>query len=355
MLNKVSSMASLSNSELEMFHFFEMTPDLVCIAGKDGFFKKVNRSVINKFEYTEAELFARPIFSFMHPEDRDATGRKRTELLNGSALINFQNRYITKRNKIIWLDWTSIYLPEKEVVFAIAKDVTERKQKEKEIEEKYKKFKGLAAHFKTSIEKDKKYLAIELHEELAQLAAVVKMDIDWINNNTPVPSATFKRRIDHALVVSNLLVTTIRRISYSISPNMLDDFGLYETLKWLCDEFTILNGIPCLLESTYDTENLPHEIQLDFFRICQESLNNVRQHAQAGMVKINIDKIGDKICLSITDDGQGFEIEQQKQTAGLTSMRERAHSINGQLTIKTEIGRGTEVCFTIAHQVEDRD
>src|SRR5688572_30739850 len=127
-----------------MTPFFEMTPDLVCIADKDGYFKKVNRSVIKKLEYSQEELFSKPISSFIHPDDKEITRLKRQELINGNELINFQNRYITKRNKIIWLDWTSVYFPENEVVFAIAKDVTERKETEKEIEEKYVKFKSLA-------------------------------------------------------------------------------------------------------------------------------------------------------------------------------------------------------------------
>ena len=144
-----------------MFTFFEMTPDLVCIAGKDGFFKKVNRAVIEKLGYSEEELFARHISSFMHPEDMEMTMLERTKLLNGTALTDLENRYVTRNGRIVWLHWTSIYLSDKEIVFAIAKDVTERKLAEKEIEEKYQKFKGLATHFKSSIEKDRKNFAIE--------------------------------------------------------------------------------------------------------------------------------------------------------------------------------------------------
>jgi PAS domain S-box-containing protein len=348
-------MYRLSSSEFEMHPFFEITPDLVCIASKEGFFRKVNYSVVNKLEYTEQELFARPIASFIHPEDKELTARKRTDLINGTPLVNFQNRYVTKNEGIVWLDWTSIYLPDREIVFAIAKDVTERKKVEKEIEEKYRKFKSLTTHFKTSIEKERKYLAIELHEELAQLASVVKMDIDWLSINTPDLPAASKSRMDHALGVSELLINAIRRISYSISPNMLDDLGLNETLKWLCEEFAILNGIPCLFHSTYNTEHLTHEIQLDLFRICQESLTNVMYHAEANKVEINIAPVGDKVCLSISDDGKGFEINKQKKTSGLTGMRKRAVSINGELIIKSEIGKGTEVCFTIAPQLVDQD
>ena len=120
-------MKNLTSTNVELFTFFELTPDLVCIAGKDGFFKKINPAVINKLGYTAEELFVRPIASFVHPEDRGLTASTRQELLLGKALLNFVSRYITKANQIIWLEWTSIYFSEKEVVFAIAKDVTQRK------------------------------------------------------------------------------------------------------------------------------------------------------------------------------------------------------------------------------------
>lgn len=337
----------LRSTEFEMFTFFEMTPDLVCIAGKDGFFREVNRAVIEKLEYTKEELFARPIHTFIHPDDREITSRRRATLLKGKALVDFQNRYISKTGKIIWLNWTSIFFPDQEVVFAIAKDVTERKEIEKEIEEKYIKFKSLAAHFKNSIEKDRKYLSIELHEQLAQLASVVKIDIDWLNEHLPGASEPAKSRIEHAMTVSGLLIDTIRKISFLISPNMLYDLGLNETLKLLCKEFTVLNGIPCTFESEFDEACLTQEAKMDFFRICQEALNNVMQHAQASSVNISIKQTGKEICLCITDDGKGFDIEQQQQPFGLINMRERAASINARLTIESETGKGTRLMVTL--------
>lgn len=340
-------MPKIKNEKLQMFSFFEMTPDLVCIAGKDGFFKKVNPAVIKKLGYSEKELLAIPVSSFIHPDDKELTHAERAKLLTGEALLNFQNRYVSKNGEIIWLEWTSIYIADKEVVFAIAKDITTKKELEKELEEKYKKFKSLATHFKNSIEKDKKYLAIELHEELAQLASVVKIDIDWLNDNIPELPILSKSRITHALLASNLLINTIRRISFSISPTMLDDLGLNEVLKWLCKEFSILSGIPCLYKSAFHEESLTPEVQLDFFRICQESLSNVMYHAQAKNVKISLNEFDNMIQLTITDDGKGFKLTDKKNTPGLTSMRERAASINGHLKIESEIGIGTSVYIVL--------
>jgi PAS domain S-box-containing protein len=336
-------MRDVTGSAFEMFTFFERTPVLVCIAGKDGYFRKVNPAVIEKLGYSEEELFAKPISTLIYHEDKLLTEQERGKLLEGKTLLNFQNRYVTKGGKLIWLQWTSIYFPEKEVVFAIAQDISEKKLAEREIEEKYAKFKSLATHFKKKIEEDRKYLAVELHEELAQLASVVKMDIDMLNASRHLLPLQSQKRIDHAFVVTDLLINTIRRISFSVSPQMLEEVGLDETLKWHCNEFAVLNGIPCKFRSDYDENTLTKEVKLDFFRICQEALSNVMYHAQADNAEIYIMDTGKAIRLAITDNGKGFDLQSQEKSSGLSSMRERAASINGKLIVLSKPGKGTEV------------
>ncbi|MEO6288681.1 MAG: PAS domain S-box protein, partial [Ginsengibacter sp.] len=342
-------MTELLNTEFELFNFFERTPDLVCIADKAGFLKKVNPAVINKLGYTEEELYAAPISSFIYHDDKDLTHDKRSTLLDGEVLHNFVNRYLSKNGEVIWLEWTSVYFSDKEIVFAIAKDVTERKKIEKVVEEKYRAFKRLASHFKSSIEKDRKYLAYELHEEVAQLAAAVKLDVNWIAANMNGLPVSSKSRIENAAVVSELLIKKIQRISFSISPNMLDLFGLNDTLAWLSKEFSILNGIPCDYQGKYEEKSLTKEIKIDFFRICQEALINITDHAEATQVNISIREVGDTIQLKIIDDGKGFDVDAQKETSGFTTMRGRAASINGRLNIQSKPGGGTIVCLTINH------
>lgn len=343
-------MDPLKQADYDVFSFLERTPDLVCIADREGFFQKINQSVVDTLEYSREELFSRPIASFIHPEDKKLTSRKRNKLLEGEALVNFENRYIAKSGKVIWLHWTSIYLPDKEVVLAIAKNITDKKQSELEIEEKYRKFKSLAQHFKTSLEKDRKFLAIELHEELAQLASVVKMDLDWIQDHMADISEAMKTRIDHAMGVSELLINAMRRISFSISPNMLEDLGLHDTLHWLCKEFSILNGISCIYESNIDEEQLSYDLQLDLFRICQEALNNIMNHAGASAIKIRLEYFNEEICLSIIGDGELFENANQDDAPQLNNIRKRVASINGRLHVNAGNDTGICICVSIARE-----
>lgn len=333
--------------EIHLSSFIELTPDLVCIAGRDGFFKKVNRAVIEKFGYTEEELMTHPIAFFMHPEDKQLTLHKRAELFEGKSLVNFRNRYITKGGTTLWLEWTSLYFPTEAVVFAIAKDITKRRQVELDIEEDYRKFKGLATHFKSSIEEDRKFLARELHEELAQLASVLKMDIEAARKHAAVLPPAARDRIEDAAVVSQQLIMTIRRLSFSISPNMLEHLGLNATLEWHCKEFAVLSGVPCVFQSSFDDSRLTDELRIDLFRICQEALQNIFKHAQASEVKVTLEELGRQVRMTILDDGKGFDQAQQKRRAGLVRMRERATSINADLSIHSAPGRGTAISVSI--------
>jgi PAS domain S-box-containing protein len=109
-----------------------LTADLFCIAGYDGYFKKINPAVSKVFGYTRDELFSKPINAFIHPEDVDITSRNRNEIFENKPLLNFENRYITKNGDIVWLSWTSMPYPEQKLVYAIAKNITHKKQLENE-------------------------------------------------------------------------------------------------------------------------------------------------------------------------------------------------------------------------------
>ena len=108
-----------------------------------------------------------------------------------------------------------------------------------------------------------------------------------------------------------------------------------------------MNGISCHFENNFDDTNITDEIKIDLFRICQEALTNIMVHAEASQVTVSLGEVEGRIRLTILDDGKGFVVDQQKRKPGLVRMRERAASINGQLTIQSQSGQGTMICVTI--------
>ena len=335
-----------NEEEFLMLNLFERTLDLVCITNRAGWFQKVNPAVIKTLGYSEDELFSQPVSILIHPDDREATRTARNKLLNNEPLINFQNRYIAKDGNTIWLQWTSIYIPEKEIVFAIAKDVTKKKQSEIEIEENFKKYKELATHFKQHVEKDRRFFASELHEELAQLATVVKMNFAGIEAQKDRFDDIVKKRIDDGLEASQLLIDKIRKLSYSMNPARIEEIGLDAALRSLSNDFLSTTGIKCIYKSSFEEQEIESEIKLDLFRICQEALLNVMQHAQATKVSISIKQKRKKLELTVKDNGKGFE-QQTLQSFGLKDIRGRAASIGGELIIESKKSKGTKLSLTV--------
>jgi PAS domain S-box-containing protein len=119
-----------NDEPLDLSLFFALSRDFLCIAGFDGHFKRFNPAFIALMGYSEEELLSRPIDSFMHPEDRQLTIQHRENIKNNIPMINYENRYITRAGDIVWLSWTSIALKEQQLIYAIAKDVTHKKQLE---------------------------------------------------------------------------------------------------------------------------------------------------------------------------------------------------------------------------------
>jgi PAS domain S-box-containing protein len=120
----------INKTDFNLELFFDLSADLFCIAGYDGYFKRINPAVSKVLGFTNEELFSRPINEFVHPEDQDITQKNRDNLKNSVPLLNFENRYVTKNGDVVWLSWTSMPDDNEKMVYAIAKNITHKKKQE---------------------------------------------------------------------------------------------------------------------------------------------------------------------------------------------------------------------------------
>ena len=114
----------------ELDRFFTLSLDMMCVAGMDGYFKRVNPAWGRTLGYTDDELLSRPYMDFVHPDDRDGHGGGGEPVSEGQELIHFENRYFHKDGTIRWLLWTASPFPEQQVIYAAARDITDRKEAE---------------------------------------------------------------------------------------------------------------------------------------------------------------------------------------------------------------------------------
>lgn len=115
-------------AEEERDRFFTLSLDLLAIAGDDGYFKRLNPAWERVTGYSMDELMATPYVDFVHPDDREATIAEAQKLLTGVDTLSFENRYRCKDGSYRWLLWTSTPAPGHRLIYAAARDITERKE-----------------------------------------------------------------------------------------------------------------------------------------------------------------------------------------------------------------------------------
>ncbi|HEY6272857.1 MAG TPA: PAS domain S-box protein [Terriglobales bacterium] len=125
-----SAVAAAISSEEQLQHLFEVSLDLFCVAGFDGYFKRLNPAWEKTLGFTAQELLAKPYISFVHPADRAATMAAALKAVGGRHVISFENRYESKDSSYRWLLWNATPVTEQQLIYAAAHDITNRKRTE---------------------------------------------------------------------------------------------------------------------------------------------------------------------------------------------------------------------------------
>jgi PAS domain S-box-containing protein len=124
-------------SELELREFADLSLNLLCVAGTDGYFKYLNPAWETTLGFSREELFARPYIEFVHPEDRQATISEAAHVASGRSTLSFENRYRCKDGSYRWFLWSAIVRPEKGLIYCVAADVTERRLEDMRLAAQY--------------------------------------------------------------------------------------------------------------------------------------------------------------------------------------------------------------------------
>ncbi|MFL6255994.1 MAG: PAS domain S-box protein, partial [Pyrinomonadaceae bacterium] len=114
--------------EEERDRFFTLSVDMLCIAGLDGFYRRVNPAFGHALGYTEEELLATPVLDFVHPEDREATRAEFEKLARGEPTQNLENRFRCKDGSYRWVGWSYFPVPEEGLAYGVGRDMTERRR-----------------------------------------------------------------------------------------------------------------------------------------------------------------------------------------------------------------------------------
>lgn len=245
-------------------------------------------------------------------------------------------------------------------------EISERQRVEQLLQESQQLLHHLLAHQERIKEQERKRIAREIHDELAQNLLSLRLDVARLQVRTSNSHSVLHDRSSAALKQIDLSMKAVRNIINNLHPAVLD-LGLYAAIEWQLQDFGQRNGIACELNSESISKS-SSELRMDLnadaadlcrrlsddralmiFRILQESLNNIVRHAQASCVAVHLRAESSQLCLRITDDGIGMDLDAQRNgnSFGLISMRERVSILHGTLEIISAPRQGTVLIVTV--------
>jgi two-component system, NarL family, sensor kinase len=195
-------------------------------------------------------------------------------------------------------------------------------------------------------------VASELHDEVAPLVVMVKYMIeDAMSRLARGAAGEASDVLNGATARLRDVMSELRRISTDLRPRLLDDLGLGPTLQWYCRGFEeACQSVAVKCRVSFEEREVAEDLKLEVFRIVQEALSNVAQHAQASRVNVSLVRLGDELRLAIDDDGVGFDAARPSSLGGeglgLHAIRKRVDATGGVIELESARHRGTRLAVS---------
>ncbi|MDB6113899.1 MAG: histidine kinase [Lacunisphaera sp.] len=198
-------------------------------------------------------------------------------------------------------------------------------------------------------EAERSSVALELHDNITQLLCGLLFRSEALVDKLTGRGGPARREAVKLRTLLGQAAAEVERISRDLRPSILDQLGLFAVLQAACSDFMSRTGVATKLIRAASLAPLPAEADLALYRILQEALRNIEQHARARHVTVSLRQAAGFVQLVINDDGVGFDAlhhaarRKGKGVLGLVGMRERAAYVGGTLTVKSGPRAGTEI------------
>jgi PAS domain S-box-containing protein len=347
-----------SRTQEQVEGFFTMSQDLLCVAGFDGYFKRVNGSWTRVLGYTPEELLAEPHVNLVHLEDREATIAQLTSLRAGGLMNSFENRYRCKDGSYKWLLWTAIAKPDEEIIYAVARDNTDRKLIEQQTQD--------------TLRMRNDFVSFVTHQLRTPLSGI-KWMLELAAEGTDVDEKTSyiqdaHESADRLVGLVNDLLDASRLESGKLRV-VLEAVNLRTLTGDVLDDVTTLvreKGHTVTVESAADLPDVTSDPQLLRQVVMNLLSNAIKYTPPGGRIAIRMGLDGRNLRWSIHDSGIGipkasaarlFEkffradnvhtVDTEGTGLGLYLVRLIVERFGGTVTCESEEGRGTTFAFTL--------
>jgi two-component system, NarL family, sensor histidine kinase UhpB len=298
------------------------------------------------YEDNELPNEARVLWDAIHPDDADRVFASLKAHLEHKTVYDVEYRVRAKSPDFRWVQsrgqalWNDSGQPYRMVGWIM--DITDRRRDNDALRESREELQRLSANIQQVREEEKIRIARELHDDLGQQLATLKVEAAKIEDHlmaaeTTTPVANLRKV--YALI--DQLIGSVRSIAAGLRPTMLDDLGLTSAVDWLIDEFSASHGVQVVRRIDVDNIDFNHEGSTAVFRIVQEALTNVAHHSGATSVTLEMVRGAMNCIVRVVDNGSGCPDARPNANAfGLLGMRERAARLGGTIRIQSAPNQG---------------
>jgi signal transduction histidine kinase len=207
---------------------------------------------------------------------------------------------------------------------------------------------ALSGRLISAQEQERRRIARELHDDISQKLAILSLEVEHAKRDPDGSSVSLKEALDKVQKSCSELMRELHSLSHELHSSNLEYMSIASALEYFCKEFSQTYGVVVQFRQENVPRKLPQDVALSLFRIAQEALNNARKYSETETFSVELAGKANEIRLTVRDWGAGFDIEEVRRTGGLglVSMEERAHLVEGNISIQSRPGAGTMIVVT---------
>jgi PAS domain S-box-containing protein len=338
-------------TRLQLAAIVESSQDAIIAKTLDAKIVSWNRGAEEIYGYTAGEAVGQPISILLPPGRKNELPAIMDRLHRGEKVEHYETKRRRKDGTVIdvSLAISPIKTPDGETVgaSAVARDITERKQAEKNRQAEAMR-RLLIERVLSAQEEERRRIARELHDEAGQLLTSLLVGLRALEDSRNIADA--KAKGQRLREITAQAIDEVGRLARGRHPTVLDDHGLGVALSRYAAEYAKTHDIAVdLTLSERDSRNLSPAVQIGLYRILQEALTNVARHSGAKAVSIRFTRSATDLQVVVADNGRGFDtkaVTVSSSHLGIQSMRERAAMFGGTISFSSK-GTGTSILVQI--------
>ncbi|MBN1252026.1 MAG: PAS domain S-box protein [Bacteroidales bacterium] len=327
-------------SEKKFKFLFDYSSDEIFLSDLRGNFIEVNQVACDSLEFDKQELLKMKFTDIKTPKYKQLVYHN-IEKIKELGKFTYESEHVSKSGIIFPVEMKSriINYEEKEAIISVARNISERKEMEKEL---------LGTILKTE-QKERKRFAADLHDSLSPILSTIKLYSDLLSKND-LKNTNKAEIIANIEELADLAISTAKEISNNIRPNILNDFGLAHAISEFCSYVNDTKSLNISVK-TEEYKNTNRGIEETvLYQTTKELINNTLKHSEAKNVKIELKCINNQIILFYSDDGIGFDIENKLELSsglGLNNIANKIKTIKGTCDFYSKKGKGMSILIAI--------